>query len=143
MKNLLGNSPVGQNEMLGLANAFTGGDMGTLVNRMNTCFVAISEDLPKLRATHPIFDIKEPLPAKFTISVGDFKLALDKIKMNKATGPDKIPPWALKECSHLLAAQVTAIFNSSLREGVLPKLWKTATIIPVSKKHSQLLLKMT
>ena len=67
--------------------------------------------------------------------MSDTKLALDKIKVNKATGPDRIPPWALKECSHLLAAPVTAIFNSSLREGVLPKLWKTATIIPVSKKH--------
>ena len=50
-------------------------------------------------------------------------------------GPDRIPPWALKECSHLLAAPVTAIFNSSLREGVLPQLWKTATVIPLSKKH--------
>ena len=39
MKTLLGNSPGGQNEMLGLANAFTGGDMDTLVNRMNECFV--------------------------------------------------------------------------------------------------------
>ena len=62
MKTLLGNSPGGQNEMLGLANAFTGGDMDTLVNRMNACFVSISEDLPKLLATHPIFDIKKPLP---------------------------------------------------------------------------------
>ena len=41
----------------------------------------------------------------------------------------------MKECSHLLAAPVTAIFNSSLREDVLPILWKTATTIPVSKKH--------
>ena len=60
MKTQLGNSPGGQNEMLGLANAFTGGDMDTLVNRMNECFVSISEDLPKLRAIHTIFDIKEP-----------------------------------------------------------------------------------
>ena len=97
MKTLLGNSLGGQNEMLRLANAFTGGDMDTLVNRMNECFVSISEDLPRLRATHPIFDIKEPLPAKFTINVSDTKLALDNIKVNKATGPDGIPPWALKE----------------------------------------------
>ena len=68
MKTLLSNSPGGQNEMLGLANAFTGGDMNNLVNRMNACFVTISEDLPKLRVTHPIFDNKEPLPAKFTIA---------------------------------------------------------------------------
>ena len=109
--------------------------MDTLANRMNECFVSISEDLPRLRATHPIFNIKEPLPAEFTINVSDTKLALDNIKVNKATGPDRIPPWALKECSHLLAAPVTGIFNSSLREGVLPKLWKTATVIPLSKKH--------
>ena len=102
---------------------------------MNECFVSISEDLPRLRATHPIFDIKEPLPAKFTINVSDTKLALDNIKVNKATGPDRIPPWALKECSHLLAAPVTAIFNSSHRECVLPKLWKAATVVPLSKKH--------
>ena len=62
-------------------------------------------------------------------------MALDNIKVNKATGPDRIPPWALKACSHLLAAPVTAIFNSSLREGILPKLWKTATVIPLIKKH--------
>ena len=37
--------------------------------------------------------------------------------------------------AHLLAAPVTAIFNSSLREGKLPDLWKTATVVPVPKKH--------
>ena len=135
MKTLLDNSPGGQNEMLGLANAFTGGDMDTLVNRMNECFVLISEDLPKLRATHPIFDIKQPLPAKFSFSVSYTKLPLDNINMNKATGLDRLPPWALKVCSHLLAAPVTAIFNSSLREGVLPKLWKTATVFPLLKER--------
>ena len=40
MKTLLGNSSGCQNEMLGLANAFTGGDMDTLVNRMNACMNA-------------------------------------------------------------------------------------------------------
>ena len=41
----------------------------------------------------------------------------------------------MKECSHLLATPVTAICNSCFREGVLPKLWKTTTVIPLSKKH--------
>ena len=35
----------------------------------------------------------------------------------------------------MLAAPSTAIFNSSLREGVLPDLWKTATDVPLAKKH--------
>ena len=63
--------------MLGLANAFTGGeDVDSLFNLMNACFVSVSEDLPRLRATHPIFELRKPLPAKFTISVSDTKLAL-------------------------------------------------------------------
>ena len=63
------------------------------------------------------------------------RLHSKKIKVNKAIGPDNIPPWVLKDFSHLLAAPVAAIFNSSLREGVLPKLWKSATVIPLPKKH--------
>ena len=41
----------------------------------------------------------------------------------------------VKNYAHLLASPVTAIFNSSLREGKLLDLWKTATIVPVPKKH--------
>ena len=53
----------------------------------------------------------------------------------KATGPDNIPPWMVNNYAPLLAAPVTAIFNSSPREDKLPDLWKTATIVPVPKKH--------
>ena len=65
----------------------------------------------------------------------DTEVALEKINITKTTGPDNLPSWVLKDFSHSLAAPVTAIFNSSLREGVLPKLWKLATVIPLSKKH--------
>ena len=65
-------------------------------------------------------DLYEPQPAKFTITVSDPKLALDNIQVNEATGPDRIPPWALKVCSHFLGAPVTATFYTSLRERVLP-----------------------
>ena len=55
MMTLLGNSPGSQNEMLGLANAFTGGDMDTLVNRMNACFVSITKT-PMSYSRKCIFD---------------------------------------------------------------------------------------
>ena len=99
--------------------------------------MSVCEDLPRLQSSHPIFDADEPLPAEFIISVIDTEVALEKVKVNKATGPANIPPWVLKDCSHLLATPVTAIFNSSLREGALPKLWKSATVIPLSKEHPQ------
>ena len=49
-------------------------------------------------------------------------LALLRVKTNKAIGPDNIPAWVL-----------TAIFNSSLREGVIPNEWKMANVIPLPK----------
>ena len=65
----------------------------------------------------------------------DTEAALNRTKINKATGPDNIPPWILRDFSHILSRPLAAIYNSSLREGVLPDLWKTATVVPLPKKH--------
>ena len=100
-----------------------------------TFFVSVSPDLPRLDPAHLVFDIEEPLPVEFTIEAASTQRALQKVKCRKATGPDNIPPWMVKKYAHLLAAPVTAIFNSSLREGKLPDLGKTANVVPVPKKH--------
>ena len=135
MKNLMGASLSNTNEMEGLDNKCTGGDMTQLVNSMIDFFVSVSADLPRLDPTHRVFDIEEPLPAEFTIEAASAQRALQKVKCRKATGPDNIPPWMVNNYAQLLAAPVTAIFNSSLREDKLPGLWKTATVVPVPKKH--------
>ena len=135
MKSLMGTSTNGSNVMQGLANKYNDGDRAHLANTINEFFVSVSDDLPRLQPTHPIFEVSETLPAEFTISVQDTEAALSKIKVNKAMGPDNIPPWILKEFSQQLATPITAVFNSSLREGILPRLWKSATIIPIPKKH--------
>ena len=109
--------------------------MCSLVNSINELFVSLSEDLSILQASHSIFDVSDPLPVQYTISVNVSKAALAKVKTNKATGPDKIPPWIVRDFAQQLAGAVTSIFNSSLRECVLPKLWKTATVIPLPKKR--------
>ena len=136
MKKRMGTSCEGNSDMQGLANKHTEGDMCSLVNSINEFFVSVSEDLPsRLQASHSIFDASDPLPvpAQYTISVNVTGTALANVKINKATGPDKIPPWMVKDCAQQLAGPVTS--NSSLREGVLPKLWKTATVIPLPKKR--------
>ena len=134
MKNLMGASSSNTNEMQGLANKCTG-DMTQLVNSMNDFFVSVSADLPRLDRTHRVFDIEEPLPAEFTIEATSTQRALQKVKCRKATGPDNIPPWMVNNYAHLLAAPVTDIFNSSLREGKRPDRWKTATVIPVPQRN--------
>ena len=64
-------------------------------------------------------------------------MALQRIKVNKSTGPDNIPVWLLRDNATVLAHPLIALFNSSLREGVIPAMWKTAkrnTITPIISK---------
>ena len=138
MKSLMGMSHGGNSELLGLANMHTDGDIGALSNTINNFLVSVSSDLPRLTETRHICQHTDPLPAAFTISVKETEDALNKVKVNKATGPDNIPPWILRDFSHILAAPLVAIYNSCLREGVLPSLWETATIVPLPKKHPPL-----
>ena len=63
MNNLMGAPCSNTNEMQGLANNCTEGDMTQLVNFMNAFFCVGSADLPRSDATHRVFDIEEPLPA--------------------------------------------------------------------------------
>ena len=70
--------------------------MTQLVNSMNDFFVSVSADLPGLDPTRRVFDIEEPLPAKFTIEATSTQSALQKVKCRKATGTDNIPPWMVK-----------------------------------------------
>ena len=52
----------------------------------------------------------------------------------KATEPDNVPAWILKyNHANMLAGPLTAIFNSSLPEGIIPETWKSASVIPVPK----------
>ncbi len=48
--------------------------------------------------------------------------ALQQIKVNKEEGPDNVPAWVLRDNANTLAAPLPALFNTSLRDGVMPAL---------------------
>ena len=52
----------------------------------------------------------------------------------KASGPDNIPAWLLKENADILAPVVTDIVNCSFSETRLPQSWKHADITPIAKQ---------
>ena len=58
---------------------------------------------------------------------------LAKINVSKASGPDDIPGWLLRDHALILAHPVCTIFNASIREGFLPSNWKSANVIPIPK----------
>ena len=59
---------------------------------------------------------------------------LHNLNPHKATGPDGIPAYFLKECSIETAPILTLIFQCSIQQGSMPDEWKTANIIPIFKK---------
>ena len=62
---------------------------------------------------------------------------LQELKVDKAQGPDLLPPKVLKELSAELALPLTLLFNTSLETGDLPRDWKTAEVTAIFKKGSK------
>ena len=82
-----------------------------------------------------MFDVQDEISAECVISVMTTENALQHIKVNTAVGPDNVPAWVLRDNASTLAAPLTALFNTSLRDGVIPALWTTAHVIPLPKKQ--------
>ena len=130
MKTIMGLKTNGKSCMQGLANKTTDGNCGLLANTMN---VSVSDHLPRLNKSHNVFDVNEELPDQYVISVCTIFKAMESVKANKATGHDNVPAWVLRNYGNVLAPPLSAIFNNSLREGVLPMEWKMANVIPLPK----------
>ena len=112
-----------------LANTTTDGNVELLASKINDFFVSVSEHMPRLYRNNEAFDVVGQLPAEYVIVLTATLQALRKVKTNKTNGPDNVPAWILN--NH--AGPLTAICNSSLREGIIPEKWKSANVIPVLK----------
>ena len=65
-----------------------------------------------------------------------FKI-LDALKQT-AMGLDRIPAWFLKIGAPFLVKPLTDMFNLSLSTSVVPRQWKTASILPIPKSNHPL-----
>ena len=61
-------------------------------------------------------------------------LAINKIKISKTPGPDKISPRILKEAKNELVKPLSILFNKSLTTHKVPDDWKLANVTPIFKK---------
>ena len=71
-----------------------------------------------------------------TLIVTEFCVLKKLIALNpaKASGPDGVPTWLLKENADLLAPVVTDILNRSYLEARLPKSCAHANVAPIPKQ---------
>ena len=59
---------------------------------------------------------------------------LEKLKVNKACGPDDIHPYVLQKAASAVSVPLTQIFKLSLSTGECPSDWRTANVTPIHKK---------
>jgi len=72
---------------------------------------------------------------KFDVS--DVANALDKLRVDKATGPDGLSPWLLKEIKDVISYPLFLMFKKSLSEASIPDDWKCASVTPIFKKGNR------
>ncbi len=118
----------------GMANDHTEGDLAKLANLMNTFFQSVSADLPPLQVDPEVIPQSTQIDDKYLVTVEQVERQLMRVKKGKAAGPDGIQAWMLRDLAPLLAPPVTAIYNSSIREGFVPEKWKQAIVCPLPKK---------
>jgi hypothetical protein len=73
-------------------------------------------------------------PTNYIISVETVAKQLQNVNCRKSVGPDHIPNWVLQNFSNILAGPVCAIINSSMRDGQVRQIWKSADVCPLPKE---------
>ena len=107
-----------------------------LATKINESFLCITNPLPPLsNYTESVTDlvIVNEIISKYHISSEDVYKKLSNLKRAKASGPDNLPSWVLKEFAMELSAPVAHIFNASIQERAVPPSWKESDVIPIQK----------
>ena len=70
-----------------------------------------------------------PVPEVTVLSVWN----LLRHQTRTASGPDEIPYWLRRDYADYLAPIITKIFNNSIKQQKVPRLWKLANVTPIPK----------
>ena len=101
-----------------------------MVDKVNEAFVSVTKDYLPLAD-----DVCVPLEDDVPITVTETSVTrkLRQISASKASGPDNLPNWLLKEYADILTPAVVDILNTSYQECKVPSAWKLADVLLVPK----------
>ena len=102
-----------------------------MANNMNSFLQSMSSDLQPLDPPSVVESVE--VPSEFIIDRVTVEKKLLDTKVSKAPGPDGIPNWVLHDHAGLISGPICTIYNSSLREGFVPEIWKSANVTPLPK----------
>ena len=91
----------------------------------------------KIAAETAKSDFSRPPPkSTFTftqITPKDIVEASKRMTAKATTGPDGVPNCLLKLAAPIMAPQLAALFNLSIKQGKIPEKWQSATVTPIYK----------
>ena len=121
-----------------LANSETDGNIQLLTERINESLRSVSADLSPLSDTSDEIVTSGVDNQSFvrleTIHVYDVFQKLSRINIRKSNGPDNVPNWLLRDMAFVLAEPICHLFNSSVKQQVMPSSWKRADVVVIPKK---------
>ncbi|XP_068757688.1 uncharacterized protein [Montipora capricornis] len=104
-----------------------------MADNINRAFVNIMKDYQPLTASVRV-SVEDDEPITVTEELVEKKLRA--ISTSRASSPDELPNWVLKEYPDILAAPITFIMNSSFVECRVPRVWKIADVPPIPKSRT-------
>ena len=104
-------------------------DLQGIANLINNALLEPMQEYQPLDSLPP-HDEKFVAPV---LSQADVYCVLQKRNPRKASGPDGVSNWILKEFAEILAQPVCSILNISFAEQRLPPSWKMADVVPLIK----------
>ena len=85
-----------------------------------------------------IRDPQSPAINDLEITTNGVQKLMEDLDPFKASGPDKVPPYILKELADQMAPVYQILFQASIDQGIVPNDWKKAHITPIFKKGDPL-----
>ena len=70
---------------------------------------------------------------RIELSASSIQKSFKNAKVNKAAGPDGVSGRILKSCHKELSSVFHRLFQWSLDSNIIPRIWKTSTVIPIPK----------
>ena len=114
------------------------GNTNEAVNLFSLFFQSVlSNNSPPLLESYldglPHYNLNIP---RLVFSQQQVQAKLLTIDAAKGAGPDRLPPFFIKNCAASLALPISSIFNRSLGDGVFPSVWKVAAVTSIHKNGS-------
>jgi hypothetical protein len=95
---------------------------------------AANSTLPPLDNDLPASNMNAPPMSNIRVFPDIVQKILNGLDVNKASGPDEIPPIVLKKCAPELSPIFSRLFKLSLKLAIFPEPWKLANVHPIPKK---------